>query len=213
MNFDNKHSKVISEFFGCDFNAPSNNNLSPGQSVATLIRRDSNNDSKSRSIDEPIFKQLDATWGIQPSWSKRLLINAQSETVLSKGTFKEAIKTHRCLIPCSGWYEWRTEQGKKQKYLFSHVNDEPMLMAGIWYVKQSNMQGKNQSTNEELNSEPKQQLVTLTTAPNDKCAEYHQRMPVIVLPRYRDFWFHSAAEQLPPLFEAIDQDYIKVTAA
>ena len=199
MNFDNKHSKVISEFFGCDFSAPSNNNLSPGQSVATLIRRDSNNDSKSRSIDEPIFKQLDSTWGIQPSWSKRLLINAQSETVLTKATFKDAIKTHRCLIPCAGWYEWRTEQGKKQKYLFSHVNEEPMLMAGIWYFNSS----ENQP----------QQLVTLTTSPNSKCAEYHQRMPVIVLPQYRDYWFQSSAEQLTPLFDAIDQRDIKVAAA
>ena len=205
MNFDSKHSKVISDFFGCGFSAPSNNNLSPGQTVATLVSCNSHDDFSSTPIEEPTFQQLDATWGIQPSWSKRLLINAQSETVLSKGTFKEAIKTHRCLIPCSGWYEWRTEQGKKQKYLFSHVNDEPFLMAGIWYAKQSN--------NEELNSEPKQQLVTLTTAPNDKCAEYHQRMPVIVLPQYRDFWLHSRAEQLAPLFDAIDQHYIKVAAA
>ncbi|KGJ90327.1 SOS response-associated peptidase [Colwellia psychrerythraea] len=211
MNFDNKHSKVISEFFGCDFSAPSNNNLSPGQSVATLVSCDTTDGSTSTLGEEPSFKQLDSTWGI--SWSKRLLINAQSETVLSKATFKSAIKSHRCLIPCSGWYEWRTEQGKKQKYLFSQVNDEPMLMAGIWYAQQSKRQGHSQSTNEELSSEPKQQLVTLTTAPNSKCAEYHQRMPVIVLPQYRDFWFYSPAEQLPPLFQAIDAGYIKVTAA
>lgn len=199
MNFDSKHSKVISEFFGCDFGAPSNNNLSPGQTVATLVSCDSHDDSSSTPNEEPTFQQLDTTWGIQPSWSKRLLINAQSETVLSKATFKEAIKTHRCLIPCSGWYEWRMEQGKKQKYLFSHVNDEPMLMAGIWYFNDN----ENQS----------RQLVTLTTTPNSKCAEYHQRMPVIVLPQYRDFWFQSSAQQLAPLFEAIDQRDIKVAAA
>ncbi len=199
MNFDNKHTKIISEFFGCDFSAASNNNLSPGQTVATIVSGDLNTDSSSVSSDESPFQQLDATWGIQPSWSKRLLINAQSETVLSKGTFKEAIETHRCLIPCSGWYEWRTEQGKKQKYLFSHVNDEPMLMAGIWYFNFS----ENQP----------QQLVTLTTSPNSKCAEYHQRMPVIVLPQYRDYWFQSSAEQLTPLFDAIDQRDIKVAAA
>jgi putative SOS response-associated peptidase YedK len=199
MNFNSKHSKTISEFFGCDFNAPSNNNLSPGQLVATLVSCNSYDDSGNAPIKEPIFQQLDATWGIQPSWSKRLLINAQSETVLSKATFKEAIKTHRCLIPCFGWYEWRTEQGKKQKYLFSHVNDEPMLMAGIWYFNDS----ENQS----------RQLVTLTTTPNSKCAEYHQRMPVIVLPQYRDYWFQSSAQQLAPLFEAIDQRDIKVAAA
>ena len=190
---------MISEFFGCDFGAPSNNNLSPGQTVATLVSCDSHDDSSSTPNEEPTFQQLDTTWGIQPSWSKRLLINAQSETVLSKATFKEAIKTHRCLIPCSGWYEWRMEQGIKQKYLFSHVNDEPMLMAGIWYFNDN----ENQS----------RQLVTLTTTPNSKCAEYHQRMPVIVLPQYRDYWFQSSAQQLAPLFEAIDQGDIKVDAA
>ncbi|OUR75528.1 hypothetical protein A9Q75_17930 [Colwellia psychrerythraea] len=205
MNFDSKHSKIISEFFGCGFSAPSNNNLSPGQTVATLVSGDLNDDLSSVSSDESPFQQLDSTWGIQPSWSKRLLINAQSETVVTKATFKDAINTHRCLIPCSGWYEWRTEGDKKQKYLFSHVNDEPFLMAGIWYVKQSN--------NEELSPEPKQQLVTLTTAANAKCAEYHQRMPVIILPQYRDFWFQSSADQLAPLFEAVDQKYIKVVAA
>jgi len=205
MNFDSKHSKIISEFFGCGFSAPSNNNLSPGQTVATLVSGDLNDDLSSVSSDESPFQQLDSTWGIQPSWSKRLLINAQSETVVTKATFKYAINTHRCLIPCSGWYEWRTEGDKKQKYLFSHVNDEPFLMAGIWYVKQSN--------NEELSPEPKQQLVTLTTAPNAKCAEYHQRMPVIILPQHRDFWFQSSADQLAPLFEAVDQQYIKVVAA
>lgn len=205
MNFDSKHSKIISEFFGCGFSAASNNNLSPGQTVATLVSGDLNDDLSSVSSDESLFQQLDSTWGIQPSWSKRLLINAQSETVVTKATFKDAINTHRCLIPCSGWYEWRTEGDKKQKYLFSHVNDEPFLMAGILYAKQSN--------NEELSPEPNQQLVTLTTAPNAKCAEYHQRMPVIILPKHRDFWFQSSADQLAPLFEAVDQQYIKVVAA
>jgi hypothetical protein len=65
MNFDHKHSKVISEFFGCDFSAPSNNNLSPGQSVATLVSCNSPDDSGCTSNEEPTFQQLDATWGIQ----------------------------------------------------------------------------------------------------------------------------------------------------
>ncbi|WP_232771154.1 SOS response-associated peptidase [Colwellia sp. 75C3] len=228
MNFDNKHSKIISEFFGCNFSAPSNSNLSPGQTVATLVSKGlsaaSAEDDKNQQSP---FKQLDSNWGIQPSWSKRLLINAQSETVLTKSTFKEAIKTHRCLIPCSGWYEWRTEGNNKKKYLFSHVNEEPLLMAGIWYSNQDERQiekvkqSENQisypdsSGSNKQNSSPKakQQLVTLTTEPNAKCAEYHLRMPVIILPQYRDFWFQSPAEQLSPLFQAIDQRFIKISAA
>ncbi|WP_231731590.1 SOS response-associated peptidase [Colwellia sp. TT2012] len=199
MNIESKHSKIISDFFGCNFSAPANNNLSPGQNVATLISNDANKGENHDSNEQISYQQLDANWGMQPSWSKRLLINAQSETVLTKNTFKAAIKTHRCLIPCSGWYEWRTEGGKKQKYLFSHVNEEPFLMAGIYY--------------QHLSQKPSPQLLTLTTEPNAKCADYHQRMPVIILPQYRDFWFQSSAEQLAPLFLAIDESYIKVTAA
>lgn len=209
MNIDSKHSKIISEFFGCGFSAPSNNNLSPGQNVATLVDNYPTNDSN----DKLTFKQLDASWGIKPSWSKRLLINAQSETVLTKTSFKEAIKAHRCLIPCSGWYEWRTEAGKKQKYLFSHNNDEPLLMAGIWYLNNSDNQSNSQGNKQGDSPETKQQLVTLTTIPNVKCGQYHQRMPVIILPQYRDFWFQAPAEQLVPLFQAVDQNYIKVTSA
>ncbi|XQW84458.1 SOS response-associated peptidase family protein [Thalassotalea piscium] len=51
--------------------------------------------------------------GNKPSWSKNLLINAQSETVTQKPAFSNAIKANRCIIPCFGWYEWRTKNGKK----------------------------------------------------------------------------------------------------
>ena len=185
MNVDTKISPIISEFFGINFSTPNNDNLSPGETVSTIINNNGG------------FQQLHAGWGINPSWSKNLLINAQSETVITKPTFSKAIKANRCLIPCSGWYEWRTENGKKQKYLFSNSNDEPFLMAGTWYQTANEM--------------PK--LVTLTTAPNDKCAQYHKRMPVIVLPQNAEFWFQSPVEQLFPLFEAIDQSIIDIKAA
>ncbi|WP_232299964.1 SOS response-associated peptidase [Colwellia sp. MT41] len=213
MKIESKHSKIISDFFGCKFSVPANNNLSPGQNVATLISNDANKGENHDSNEQISYQQLDANWGMQPSWSKRLLINAQSETVLTKNTFKVAIKTHRCLIPCSGWYEWRTEGGKKQKYLFSHVNEEPFLMAGIWYLNNSENQSNSQGDKQGNSPEAKRQLLTLTTAPNAKCADYHQRMPVIILPQYRDFWFQAPAEQLVPLFQAIDENYIKVTKA
>jgi len=183
MIIDTKLGSVVSEFFGFNFTALTNDNLSPGQVVSTVIK------------NEGGFQQLNADWGIKRSWSKRLLINAQSETVTQKPTFSNAIKANRCLIPCSGWYEWRTENGKKQKYLFSNSNDEPFLMAAVWYQT------------------PTPQLVTLTTAPNEKCAQYHKRMPVLVLPQNSEFWFQSRAEQLFPLFEAIDESNISINAA
>ena len=95
----------------------------------------------------------------------------------------------------SGWYEWRTENDKKQKYLFSNSSDESFLMAGIWYQT------------------PTPRLVTLTTIPNAKCGQYHKRMPVIVLPQNSAYWFKSPVEQLPSFFEAIDESYVDIRMA
>ena len=68
-------------------------------------------------------------------------------------------------------------------------------MAGIWYQS----------------STP--QLVTLTTTPNEKCGQYHKRMPVMILPQDAGYWFQSPVEQLFPLFEAIDESIIDIAAA
>ena len=102
--------------------------------------------------------------GTKPTWAKRLIINARSETVSKKETFKEAFATNRCLVPCTGWYEWRDEEGAgKTKYLLTHSSgDIPFFMAGITI------------SDDGIN----QQLVTLTTRPNKKCVDssrrYHQ---------------------------------------
>ena len=70
-------------------------------------------------------------------------------------------------------------------------------MAGIWY--------------QTVNETP--QLVTLTTTPNEKCAEYHKRMPVMVLPQNAEYWFNSSVDKLSPIFEAIDGSTIDIKAS
>ena len=79
MNIDTKLCSVISDVFSINFTTPTNDNLSPSQTVSTII----NNGGRTQ--------QLNAEWGLKPNWSKRLLINAQSETVLTKPKFKDAI--------------------------------------------------------------------------------------------------------------------------
>ena len=66
-------------------------------------------------------------------------------------------------------------------------------MAGIWF---------------ETESEP--QVVTFTTHPNDRCAKYHHRMHVIILPEDVDYWFHSTVDKLPPLIEPVESERISV---
>ena len=82
---------------------------------------------------------LHMRWGLLPFWAKdesfaARTINARVETVSEKPSFREAFKNRRCLVPCSGWYEWRAEGGGKQPYLFRHAEGETgaVSLAGIW---------------------------------------------------------------------------------
>lgn len=175
--------QIVSDTLGIKFWADSNHDLCPSQKTATI------------TAINGIYQQQDANWGIQSSWSKRLLINAQSETVAEKPTFKHEFNHNRCLVPCSGLSEWRVEEGRKVKYLFSHVDNQPIYMAGIAYQSET------------------PQLVTLTTSPNERCKLYHKRMPVLILPENIHYWFNSASEYLSPLMQAVNSELINVTKA
>ncbi|UIP28872.1 SOS response-associated peptidase [Photobacterium sp. TLY01] len=141
----------VSDELRIRFEAEENSDLRPTQKVSTVISSPNG------------LEQLDMHWGIQPNWSKKLLINAQAETAMQKPTWRSAMQTHRCIVPCSGWYEWRDEGGtKKQKYFFSHPEGQPLYMAGIWFEGEQPL------------------LVTLTTKANEICKPVHHRIPVII---------------------------------
>jgi putative SOS response-associated peptidase YedK len=108
--------------------------------------------------------QTSASWGIKPKWAHHPIINAQSETVASKKTFSSAYALHRCVVPCSAWFEWTGEPGHKARHRFSHLSDDVIYMAGILFP----------------NSEEGLQLVTLTCKADLNCSTYHHRMPFII---------------------------------
>jgi putative SOS response-associated peptidase YedK len=75
LNINEMLSKRVSNSLGIDFRAQLNLDLRPTEQVATLVMH-----------NESLYQQ-EASWGIQPAWSKGMLINAQAETVASKKTF------------------------------------------------------------------------------------------------------------------------------
>ena len=81
---------------------------------------------------------LPMRWGFLPAWYKEqnggpLLINARSETIAEKPAFKKAVRETRCLIPCSGFYEWtRLKDGTKLPWYIFRRDKEPMVFAGVW---------------------------------------------------------------------------------
>ncbi|MFT6247714.1 MAG: putative SOS response-associated peptidase YedK [Cognaticolwellia sp.] len=179
--------KIVSDTVGFNFYSDSNDNLCPSETIATIVQSNQH------------LSQVNMRWGIQPSWSKRLLINAQSETVATKPTFSQAFAANRCLIPISGWYEWRKEGAKKQKYYFSHGQALPLYMAGISYYGN--------------NTQP--QVVTLTTKPNPLCEQFHHRMPVLVLPEHINAWLapENSQANLSSLMSAISDENLCVTTS
>src|SRR5262245_27191985 len=72
-------------------------------------------------------------WGLTPQWSSGApLINAKSENVADKPTFRTAFQARRCLVPSDGFYEWVQQGKKKQPYLFSMADGSLFAIAGLW---------------------------------------------------------------------------------
>jgi len=118
-------------------------------------------------------ERRDARWGLVPSWVqdpgtfKALLFNARSETVGEKPAFRDAARRARCVVPASGFYEWRVGAGGvKQPYYVHRRDGAPLALAGLFA--------------ERPQGEPSVSATVLTTAPNALMAELHDRMPVVL---------------------------------
>jgi putative SOS response-associated peptidase YedK len=78
-----------------------------------------------------------ATWGFRPAWvkdSKLAPINARAETVATSRLFAAAVRDGRCLIPATGFYEWKVIPGQKreQPYYIRLKGGAPFAFAGLW---------------------------------------------------------------------------------
>jgi len=135
-------------------------------------------------------------WGLVPGWAKdpaigNKLINARSETVSEKPSYREAFRSRRCLVPADGFYEWqrRGDHGK-QPYYFRMRDGEPFAIAGLWERWEGGEGG------------PLETCTLLTTEANDLLRPVHDRMPVIIPPEDYGRWLDPEAlrpEDLRPL--------------
>lgn len=145
-------------------------NIAPSQPVPIV------KDHTSRSVE--LYR-----WGLVPFWSDDLsignrMINARSETVHEKPSFKAAFKYRRCLILADGFFEWHAaEKGApKTPYLFKLKNDQPFTFAGLYEHKEVPEGG-------ELHT-----CTILTCEPNALVQDYHNRMPVMLDEEARWSW-------------------------
>lgn len=112
-------------------------------------------------------------WGLVPGWVKdpasfTLLINARSESAAEKPSFRTAMRHRRCLVPASGFYEWRRDGKVKQPYWIGPRDGGLVAFAGLWET----WMGKDGS---EIDT-----AAILTTGANASMAAIHDRMPVVI---------------------------------
>jgi putative SOS response-associated peptidase YedK len=122
------------------------------------------------------------------------MINARSETVAEKPSFRAAFKTRRCLVLTDGYYEWQQRGSRKQPYFFHRSDDQPFAFAGLWERWLDPQSGSNKET-----------ATILTTAANEQIEPFHHRMPVILEPENYDRWLDpelSDRSVLEPLLTA-----------
>jgi putative SOS response-associated peptidase YedK len=158
-------------------------NCAPGQDLPVVA-----------GDDPGAFRRL--TWGYTPPWAdeSRDLINARTETVDEKRTFAESFDSRRCLVPADGFYEWSDRDGQKRPYRVAFEDDRAFAMAGIhatWEPPTPGRQaglgewGGGAGDNADAADERVEAFAVLTTEPNERIADLHHRMAV-VLPRDRE---------------------------
>jgi len=127
-------------------------------------------------------------WGLIPGWWKKTAkevpstFNARAETVAEKPMFRSAFKRTRCIVPASGYYEWRAAEGGKQPYFISAARGEVLSIAGLWD------QWKDPET-----GEPVLSATLIVTSANDFTRPIHDRMPVLLGQRDHEAWLTGKA--------------------
>ncbi len=145
-------------------------------------------------------------WGLIPSWAKEAaignrMINARSETVAEKPSFRTALRRRRCGVLADGFYEWRKTGGAKQPYHIHLTDRRPFVMAGLWERWTRGPQ-------------PIESFTIITTQANDKVSEVHGRMPVILDPQHYPLWFDPQVEdsgRLAAVLEPYDDAAMELT--
>lgn len=152
------------------------------------------------------------SWGLIPQWSRtkedalkmRLnTLNARSETIFEKPSFKASIRYKRCLVPSTGFYEWRDHKGAKYPYFISLREQEIFSMAGIYERYTDKQTGEVMDT------------FSIATCPaNPLMAKIHnskERMPVILTKEDEKIWIREklSDQEIKDLMQPLDERLMK----
>jgi putative SOS response-associated peptidase YedK len=168
-------------------------NIAPTSPVAIVL------DS---SKTEPPTRRLEpARWGLVPAWAKDLKIgarafNARSEELEDKPMFRGALAKRRAVIPATGYYEWKQQDGAKIPHYIHPADGSPLFFAGLyeWW--------KNP---EKTDDDPDRWLLSFTILTRDsigRLGSIHDRMPLFMDPDHADAWLDPTTDNVRDVLDA-----------
>jgi putative SOS response-associated peptidase YedK len=166
-----------------------NYNVAPSQEVLVLVKYAGEN-------------WLDRFhWGLVPFWAKDIsignrMINARSESIAEKPSFRNAFKKRRCLILADGFYEWKGEKGHKQPVFITLPDKKPFAFAGLW----------ESWNNKDAEDAVYKSCTIITTRASESIRDIHHRMPVILKAEVYEHWLEPANQNITELEGILKDD-------
>ena len=175
--------------------AISNYNVAPSQEILAIAKYEGEN------------WLVKFHWGLVPFWAKDIsignrMINARSESIAEKPSFRNAFKKRRCLIPADGFYEWKGEKGKKQPMFITLPDHEPFAFAGLWETWKKDDQELNYKS-----------CTIITTQASESIRDIHHRMPVILKPPAYESWLDPGNQNVVELGEMLKNEIVTELAS
>ena len=159
----------------------SNYNVAPSQEILAIAKYEGEN------------WLVKFHWGLVPFWAKDLsignkMINARSESIAEKPSFRNAFKKRRCLILADGFYEWKGEKGRKQPMFITLPDRKPFAFAGLWETWKKDDQELTYKS-----------CTIITTQASESIRDIHHRMPVILKPPAYKSWLDPGNQNVVEL--------------
>jgi putative SOS response-associated peptidase YedK len=150
------------------------------------------------SVITPDRARIAMSWGLVPGWSRdgKPFINARAETIEAKPSFRGALAARRVLVPCSGFYEWRTV-GKLKCAMYIRMHGAGLFaLAGIWEPPR---EAGRPAT-----------LALVTVAANREMSAVHDRMPAILRPERETAWLSPELREPAALLSTYEDDSLEL---
>jgi putative SOS response-associated peptidase YedK len=112
------------------------------------------------------------------------MFNARAETLTERPAYRTLVARHRCIIPASGFYEWRKDGSRKQPLYIPRADGHPLALAALWTIWR-----------DPAAAEPVTSHTIITCAPNHFMERIHNRMPVVLDGDGVDRWLDAETVQ------------------